>query len=102
MHVRVTTYKASDDEGLISHKRELEDRLKSLEGLVSVESIQLGDGSYITIAKYTSERAANAVTDQSQNIFAGLPEYIDTESVEEHTGEIIWGPILGASVPTTP
>lgn len=90
MHIRISTYKVTDEAGLMSAADDMRDELKGIPGVVSIEAVKFSDEDFMTIAKYESVEAAEASADRAKEIFGRLAHCLDASTLQQQTGEVVW------------
>ena len=91
MSFRVTdiNFDPSRREELLAYCDGQRENIKAVNGIETVDVIEVGEGQAVIIARYDSEESAVAATETVQEILGGMADYI-TAPPNRKGGPIMW------------
>jgi len=91
MSFRVTeiNFDPSRREELLAYCDGQRENIKAVNGIETVDVIEVGEGQAVIIARYDSEESAVAATETVQEILGGMAEYM-TAPPNRKGGPIMW------------
>ncbi len=102
-HFRLTRleFDPSKYDAMVAYADTQIEALKGISGLKAVRTVRIAEDRSITIARYDSKEAADAVVEQVGAVWAGFADFM-TEEPLTRQGEMVWSyehPTAGCLVP---